>query len=390
MAPTSCGSATSPSSPTTANPQCLFDIKGELDFRLYAFLDIDLLFFSIHKEFNIVPDIELASFNASCPDNPVLATPTGNGALRLNMGPYAGARVFGDTSDGNENFTVAHVGGTAGNETVAVTYNGVTQDYSHVSKLVGDGGAGNNSITIDSGVLAESDLTISHGSGNDTIVDHGSGALFVNGGAGNDTITHDGSGIGTLTVSGNNDYNLTNGLLTFGPGGSGVGTDTFTGISNVDLTGGGGNTFDVAGYGANAVLTGGSGADHYNITEAGLGSNVLIHDSGNPGSVATINGFATSDTITNSQVTDGTDTVGYDGNLPDLIVNGAAGNDTFQIPNTIAGSTTVNTGNGNDTVNVQTTQGPTNLNLGTGADVVNVGSQAPSLSGDVLAGIAGD
>src|SRR5262249_36617532 len=33
-------------------PQCLFDLSGRLFFRLYAFLDVNLFFFSIHKQFN--------------------------------------------------------------------------------------------------------------------------------------------------------------------------------------------------------------------------------------------------------------------------------------------------------------------------------------------------
>jgi hypothetical protein len=368
-------------------PECLFDITGNLEFRLFAYLDINLLFFSIHDQFTIA-DINLVSFSVGCVRAPVLATPTGNGVLRLNMGPYAGARLNGDTKDDNENFKIDHVGGTLGHENVNVTYNGTTQEYDDVSKIVGDGGAGDNSITIDSGVTSECDLTISHSTGTDTIVDHGSGPLFVNGGPGTNSITHDGSGTGTLSVSGNYDYDLTNGMLTLGPGGTGVGTDTFTGISNVDLTGGGGNTFNVTGYGANAILTGGSGANKYNINDAGMGSNVTIKDPANPGSVATVNGFSNSYTITSSLLTDGTDKVNYDGNLLTLILNGATGNDTFLITSTLAGSTTVNTGNGTEAVNIQGTNGSTTINTGNGTSTVDVGSNAPS-SGGILDHIQG-
>jgi hypothetical protein len=371
-----------------ASPACLFTVTGNLSFQLSAFFDINLFLFHVHKSFTIVT-VDLADFSASCPAKPVLATPIGGGVLRLNMGPHAGDRLVGDVSDDNENFVITHVGGTVGDETVDVIYDGQTQEFSHVSKIAGDGGVGSNSITIGSGVLSEADLTISHVSGSDSIVDDGSGLLFVDGGAGDNSISHGGPGAAVLNVFGDYDFNLTNGLLTFGPGGFGVGTDRFSGVGTINLTGGGSNTFDVAGFGGNALLTGGSGVNRYNIADTGLGSSILIYDSGNPSSVATVNGFASSDTITNSRVTDGKDTVSYDGNLHNLILNGAAADDTFQIVSTIAGTTTVNTGDGDDIVNVQTTQGATNVNLGAGTDVVNVGSLAPGLSGGTLGGVAG-
>src|SRR5262249_7778776 len=84
------------------------------------------------------------------------------------------------------------------------------------------------------------------------------------------------------------------------------------------------------------------------------------------------------------------DTVNYNANLATLTVDGGAGDTTYNILSTLGGSstTTLNTGDGNDTVNVQTTAGTTAVNLGGGTDTVNVGSNAPQSAGN-LAGIQG-
>src|SRR5205085_8376942 len=110
---------------------------------------------------------------------PRLASLSTDGKLYLNLGPKASDRVFGDITDGDENFTVAHTGGTAGDETVQVTAFGITQTYNHVSQLVADGGNGNDSITV-IGFLGP--LTISGGAGDDNIdVSTSSGAATLDG-----------------------------------------------------------------------------------------------------------------------------------------------------------------------------------------------------------------
>jgi hypothetical protein len=73
--------------------------------------------------------------------------------------------------------------------------------------------------------------------------------------------------------------------------------------------------------------------------------------------------------------------------LNGLIVNGSSGNNTYTVVTTPFSSvqggnpTLLNTGNGNDTVNVQATVffAPLTVNTGTGANVVNVGSAANTL-----------
>ena len=70
-------------------------------------------------------------------------------------------------------------------------------------------------------------------------------------------------------------------------------------------------------------------------------------------------------------------------NIHSVTINGGMGDDVFTIAGTALGTTTsVNTGTGADTVNVEATAGPTTVNLGgSNASVVNVGSLAPATGG---------
>jgi hypothetical protein len=79
--------------------------------------------------------------------------------------------------------------------------------------------------------------------------------------------------------------------------------------------------------------------------------------------------------------------------LGTLTMNGGPGGNTFTVTNTFddqqsASPTTLNTGGGNDTVNVQRTTGWLFINGGGGMDNVAVGSLAPSVTG-TTAGIIG-
>jgi hypothetical protein len=362
-------------------PQCLFDLSGRLFFRLYAFLDVNLFFFSIHKQFNIVPATTLFDFSLSCPRDPVLATDLGGGVLRLNMGPHAGDRQNGNTTDGDENFEVSHVSGTPGNETVDVTAFGVTQRYSGVSRIVADTGVGNDVVTIDAGVLAAVDF--SGTTGNKQFTDHGSGAARFSGGTGTNTFVG-GTGTNTVVQSGDYDYNLSNSQLTFSSGGSVRGTDNLTNIQRAILTGGGGpNTFTISNWSGDATLDGAEGSDTY-IINTGSGATVHIHDTGTSGTDRVmINGTAaaTSYTIGQTQTTTGSDTIQYDNTVEVLTVTGAAANNTFLVNGTLAGSTIINTGNGTEVVNVQATNGALMVATGNGTSTVNVGDRAPAAGG---------
>jgi hypothetical protein len=85
-----------------------------------------------------------------------------------------------------------------------------------------------------------------------------------------------------------------------------------------------------------------------------------------------------------------TPTAGTSGGVDALEVLGGSGGNTFNIANTsnFHFYTYVNTGTGNDTVNVRTTTGPLLVENPAGSDQLTVGSLAPNLGG-TLANIAG-
>src|SRR5207237_353556 len=118
---------------------------------------------------------------------PTLATLLPDGTLRLNMGPYASARVVsGFTTDNDETFTVAYVSTQTGSETVSVSAFGFTQTYSGVKKIYADGGEGNDFIQVESGVISNADL---HGGvGDDSLIYVGHGVGTLDAGAGTDTL----------------------------------------------------------------------------------------------------------------------------------------------------------------------------------------------------------
>ncbi len=75
-------------------------------------------------------------------------------------------------------------------------------------------------------------------------------------------------------------------------------------------------------------------------------------------------------------------------NIESVTIDGGIGNDVFTVAGTAPGTTTtVNTGTGADTVNVQAIAGPASINAGGGNDTINVSSNAPADTG-TLSGIA--
>src|SRR5262249_39168955 len=72
------------------DPLGLFDISGGLDFRLFAFVDVDFL--AIHWSKDIVPPISLLSFRFVQPPPPVLGTEDANGVLTVSTGSRANLR----------------------------------------------------------------------------------------------------------------------------------------------------------------------------------------------------------------------------------------------------------------------------------------------------------
>ena len=279
---------------------------------------------------------------------PVIATKIGS-TLRLNMG--VDAHHMGELYEDvvTDSYTITHVSGSAGNETVNVQAMGVKSEYSGISKIVvNDGGMGNDFIYISPGVLA--DVEINGGTGDDTFYIVGKGDHTINTGAGNDVVE---SGSGNDTLRGGSDSNTLKG---------GGGNDTFIWNGGTDrLEGQAGNdTFNLSG--GSGTADGGDGNDTFNATggtftmNAGAGNDVLNLNSAS----GTGNGG------------DGNDVFNLTGGT--FTITGGAGDDVL---NVTGGAATINTGPDNDTINFNRRANPgTAGNFGItdndGTDVINI------------------
>jgi Ca2+-binding RTX toxin-like protein len=131
------------------------------------------------------------------------ATTTGTQAANLSVAAVTGAATI--TVDGVETIAVTASGSAstyqlAADSVTSLSIAGATNqtvtlaDMTGVSHFDASAATGNVSLTLinQSGLLATTDLTVTGGSGNDTLVvsSHTQSDISVNGGAGNDTITH--------------------------------------------------------------------------------------------------------------------------------------------------------------------------------------------------------
>ncbi|MCB1064158.1 MAG: LEPR-XLL domain-containing protein, partial [Verrucomicrobiae bacterium] len=198
-------------------------------------------------------EITLADFDTSCdpPASPELGTLEDNGTLTLHMGPRAGDRdptnsgSF-NSSDGHESFEVVHVGGESGSESVEVRWNGYTQQFDGVRRIVANGGAGNDSIVMAGGVLSAGNFR--GGIGNDQIIGSRSASNAIYGEDGNDVL-----------VGGDRSDFIYGGL----------GNDKINGNDGIDL---------LYGDDGNDEIYGNAGGD---VIRGGAGSDVLVGGSGN-------------------------------------------------------------------------------------------------------------
>ena len=234
-------------------PLCLFDMTGKIDGVLSAFVKVGFSIFSTTKHFEIAR-VTLLDFTFGCDSNdgtpPVLASQSGD-VLTLNMGPLASKRAHGDKSDGDEDFRIKK-GSTDGS--VIVEAFGFDQEFSGVTKIVADGGAGNDTITIEPGVVVSAELSGGEGD------DH----LFA---GENDSILHGGPGNDQLSGRAGNDQ-------LFGD----EGDDTLFGGAGIDLLDGGEGDDILQGQAGNDTLIGGNGDD---TLIGGLGDDILQGGDGN-------------------------------------------------------------------------------------------------------------
>ncbi|HEV8608216.1 MAG TPA: right-handed parallel beta-helix repeat-containing protein, partial [Tepidisphaeraceae bacterium] len=319
-------------------PQCIVDVDGKMTAALDAYVkvgvDIPFVGFVGWEETYTIAEATLLDFSYGCQGNPndpdpILATVQGDGTLRLNMGPYAADRVFGDTTDSDENFVVTHLepleGDAPGTERVRVEAFGYFQDLAGVTKIYAEGGGGSastspyppippnqrvvNDVIKFDGVtspvevwgdfnpalhpsapqfgddnieLSNGASTVHGGGGHDKIIlGTGAGQIFgdggddtVQGGDGNDTAD---GGAGNDIIYGNNGADNLSGGIGDDVLNGGTGQDILNGDDNNDrLIGGSENDFLFGGNGFD-ILEGDGGNDQLN---GGADNDVLIGDEG--------------------------------------------------------------------------------------------------------------
>ena len=170
--------------------------------------------------------------------------------------------------------------------------------------------------------------------------------------------------------------------------GLGLGTlgITYSGLTTLNITlGSGSDAFGVISTGATTNLSTGAGNDSVTVgAPAGLTTGLL----GGIDNPLSIDGGGGSDSLTATDANDGTgqtgtltnnfisglstaDGIGYS-NFELVTVDLGLGADTFTVLSTITGTTTVNGGGGNDSIDVETIAGPTFVNGDAGNDSITV------------------
>ncbi|MCX8497180.1 MAG: hypothetical protein ORN51_13450, partial [Akkermansiaceae bacterium] len=321
-----------------------------------AGIHLDFFFFSIDvsKTFSIgvmaprPPPVFLAgsTSNNQLQNNSAVDA---DGVLVLNMGARSANRDL-DEANPDESYTIKHVGGSAGNETVDVTAFGRTQRFKGVAKIVADGGDGDDMILVTDGVLASMDLR--GGDGIDIIVVESAGVVnnTIDGGTNNDYIDV-GKVAGAFSIRG--------------------GPDAVTGTvtDNDQIFGGRGNDTIYGGDGADAIY-GGAGDD---IIYGGAGPDTLYGGLG----MDRVYGGAGSDTLFwavgdgTDQVSDGGVNVVNDIDKDTLNLSYGAEVDTIAVT---AGTGSVNITGFGPATSIE----KLDINLGLGADSLTVGDLAGS------------
>ncbi|MFA6502480.1 MAG: hypothetical protein WCT85_06795, partial [Parachlamydiales bacterium] len=361
----------------------------------------------------------------------------GLGINQLNM--KAGAGTV-DTVNGGGTDSYSLVGGTINNLYAGDGDDTFTMAGTNIGDLL-DGGNGNNTLIIPSGINTWNITSINHGN-----IDSSQAGTFdfdqiqnLTGGTGADTFNiadgitltgsiNGGSG-GTNTINYQYTTPITVTLSSYTATGV-SGTDGITaGFSNITgITGGSGaniligldtgNTFNItgsssgnAGDGTNSInftdfgtITGGSGDDIFNVESGGslntinLGSGVnQLNMKAGAGTVDTVNGGGTDSydlvggVITNLYAGDGNDTFTLAGTNIGGMLDGGNGNNTLIIP---SGTNTWNITSSNHG-NINSSQAGIfdfdqiqNLTGGTGNDIFNI-SDGISITGTINGGSAG-
>ena len=283
---------------------CLFDAEGSLDVTLTAGVRVG--FGPFGKTFRKDFSHTIIDFDISCnqldPTEPILATQEADGTLQLNVGPRAANRVNGDLSDADDVWVIRPAEG-GGSSRVMIEAFGLMQEYDGVTRITGDLGVGDDSLTINAGVQVP--VEIRGGVGDDELF-AGSGPAVFFGDAGNDRL-----------VGGSHDDQLDGGLGQDNLVGQ-AGNDQLRGGEDDDLLEGGEGNDTLQGDAGVDVLMGGRGSDRL---EGGEGNDTLQGESGSD----QLFGDAGNDVLDGG---DGDDTA--EGGVGDDRLDGGLGNDTLR------------------------------------------------------------
>ncbi|MEM1290644.1 MAG: choice-of-anchor L domain-containing protein [Cyanobacteria bacterium P01_H01_bin.162] len=326
-----------------AAPACLFELLGKLDAVVAAKLAIGFGAFSIKKRIELVRET-LVDFRAGCSgsnEDHQQATVGEDGTATLSVGDEAAALTDINGQTINEQITVTHVAGEAGDETISVEAYGASWTYEGVSNIFADGGDGNDIIEL-VGVLSEAHLI---------------------GGTGEDEL-----------FGGQNDDHL--------EGGDGEYADYLSGGGGNDLLEGGDGDDFLEGGAGNDIMDGGAGQDSASYSEATSGvtidlpNDVALDGDGTEDTIISIEQFELSD-HNDTFVGDGANNT-VDGRAGDDTIFGGDGND-FLIGG--AGKDTINGGDGFDATSYLESKAGVSVDLQTGDVFSGGGSDA---DGDVL------
>ncbi|MHC4716369.1 MAG: calcium-binding protein, partial [Planctomycetota bacterium] len=219
-------------------PVYVFDVSGKIEAGLSAYIKVDLLLGKWEESWDIAR-VKLVDFELDRPDpeapiaDPVLATLVGD-ELYINIGPRAGEREPGAV-DGDE--VVLIESGNTPDEVVVKGF-GTQARYSGVARIIADGGAGSDVITVDDDVELPAEL---RGGTEDDVITAGDGPSILHGDDGEDRLT--GGDADDEIYGGENDDIIYSG---FGD----------------DVVDGGGGADEIDGGGGDDELTGGSGDDY--------------------------------------------------------------------------------------------------------------------------------
>jgi hypothetical protein len=275
----------------------------------------------VHEDFEFAR-LKLVDFNIEFTRPAILGSLT-NGVLTVNVGPSAGNRLHGDTSDDDE---TVHVG-MYGSDVIVSGFGTAVGDphfkdinkFSGVTKVVIDGGAGNDFIDVSGLSNAGIAVEVHGGDGNDTIIG-GAGNDVLYGDGGSDVIIGNG-GADQIDGGSGDDFLFGDGMPASQPAGFTAPSFTANGSDRPDtITGGDGND----------SLYGGDGADS---AAGGSGNDTIARSAG--GDILAATDFGSVDHVVGTGV--GNDTLDFTGkpqNLTYFLNDGSIGVGFNQIPGT--------------------------------------------------------